>query len=126
NIGDQMHTTIQIGNVSVTGDFSVVTAKNIQESFNKTSQSTVDAELREKLCALTVEVGKLAAKLPKDEADRVSQDLQTLTAEATSKAPRKKWYDLSAEGLLEAAKTVADMAAPVTTAVRAVLASLAP
>jgi hypothetical protein len=74
---------------------------------------------------LTVEVGKLAAQLPPEEAEKVSRDLQTLTTEATSKSPRKAWYELSGKGLVDAAKTVAAMAGPITTAVKAVLSLLA-
>jgi ribosome recycling factor len=124
NIGEQMNTTIRIGEVSVTGDFSFVTARNIQDSFNKSSSTVGNTQLKQTLQALTAEVGRLAAKLSKDEAEKVSQDLQTLTSEATSKSPRRKWYELSAEGLIEAAKTVAEMAEPVSTAVKAVLALL--
>jgi hypothetical protein len=119
-----MNTTIRIGEVSVTGDFSFVTARNIQDSFNKSSSTVGNTQLKQTLQALTAEVGRLAAKLSKDEAEKVSQDLQTLTSEATSKSPRRKWYELSAEGLIEAAKTVAEMAEPVSTAVKAVLALL--
>ncbi|MFC4311581.1 hypothetical protein ACFPN2_20950 [Steroidobacter flavus] len=123
--GNVMNTNIQMGNVSVTGDFNVVTATNIQNSFNKAANSNVDADLKDKLKAVAVEVAKLAKQLPPDDAERVSKDLEAFTSEAVSKTPRKEWYELSAKGLLEAAKTVAAMAAPITTAVKAVLALLA-
>jgi hypothetical protein len=123
--GVQMNTTIQIGTATVTGDFNVVTANNIKDSFNKATGPGVSEDLKKTLAALTVEIGKLAAKLPQEEAEKVTRDLQTLATEATSKSPRKAWYELSAQGLVDAAKTVAEMAGPVTTAVRAVLALLA-
>jgi hypothetical protein len=124
--GNVMNTNIQLGNVSVTGDFNLVTATNIQNSFNKAANAGVDAELKEKLKAVAVEVANLAKKLPPEDAEKVSKDLETLTSEAVSKKPRKEWYELSAKGIVEAAKTVAELAAPVTTAVKAVLALLAP
>ncbi len=68
---------------------------------------------------------KLVTNFSPDEAEKVSRDLHTLASEATSKAPRKAWYELSGQGLIEAAKTVAAMAGPVTTAVKAVLSLLA-
>ncbi|WP_347889123.1 hypothetical protein ABHF54_13885 (plasmid) [Nitrosomonas europaea] len=46
--------------------------------------------------------------------------------EAVKKEPRKEWLDVSAKGLMEAAKAVAELAAPITIAVKAVLAILAP
>lgn len=125
NIGEQMNNSIQIGNVSITGDFNVVTAQNIRDSFNKASTPGISNALKEKLQALTVEVSKLAAQLPPEEAEKASLDLQTLTNEATSKSPRKAWYELSGQGLIEAAKTVAAMSGPITTAVKAVLSLLA-
>lgn len=124
-LGDQMNTSIQLGNVTVTGgDFNLVTAKSIQGSFNKAANADVSAELKEKLQALTVEVAKLAKELPAEEAEKAARDLEALTDEVTSKNPRKKWYELSAEGLIDAAKAVGEIAAPVVTAVKAVLALL--
>jgi hypothetical protein len=123
--GDLVSTTIQMGNVSVTGDFNVVTARNIENSFNKAANAAVSDELKEKLKLLNQEVAKLTAKLPEEAREQVTKDLETLTSEAVSKKPRKAWYELSGEGLIDAAKTVAEMAAPVTTAVKAVLALLA-
>lgn len=122
--GDQMNTHIQLGNVSVSGDFNLVTAQNIQNSFNKAAGSEVDEPLKAALKELTLQVASLAKQLPAEDAERVSKDLGMLTAEAVSKTPRKQWYELSASGLIEAAKTVADLAAPMTTAVKAVLALL--
>lgn len=123
--GDVMNTNIQLGNVNVTGDFNLVTATNIQNSFNKAANAEIDTELKEKLKAIAVEVAKLAEKLSPDDAEKVSKDLESLTSEVVSKIPRKEWYELSAKGIVEAAKTVAEMAAPVTAAVNAVLALLA-
>lgn len=122
--GDVMNTNIQMGNVSVTGDFNLVTATNIQNSYNKTANSGVRAELVEKLKLAILEVASLARKLPQEDAEKLSKDLEILTSEAVSRKPRKEWYELSAKGIMEAAKTIEDMVAPVTTAVKAVLALL--
>jgi hypothetical protein len=122
--GNVMNTNIQLGNVNVTGDFNLVTATNIQNSFNKAANAEVATELKDKLKAVAVEVANLAKKLPPEDAEKVSKDLETLTSEAVSKKPRKEWYELSAKGILEAAKTVVEMTSPVTTAVKAVLALL--
>lgn len=120
--GDVMNTTIQMGDVTVSGDFNVVTAKNIRESFNKASESDANENLKAKLQELSVQVAKLAAELSPEQAEAVSRDLQALTNEATAKEPRKQWYELSAQGLMDAAKAVAGMAGPVGAAVKAVLA----
>lgn len=124
--GDQVNTNIQMGNISVTGDFNLVTAKNIENSFNKGQAANVSDDLKACLQTLAVEVAKLAKQLPPDAAESASKDLASLTSEAVSSKPREAWYQLSANGLLEAAKTIAEMTGPVTTAVKAVLALLAP
>ena len=124
NYGGVM-TTIQMGNVQVGGDFTVVTAKNIENSFNKAAASDVSNELKENLKLLAIEVAKLAKELPAKEAERVTNDLSALTSEAVSGEPRKEWYQLSAKGILDAAKFVAEMVPPVTKAVTGVLAALA-
>lgn len=122
---DQVNTTIQLGDVAVTGDFNLVTAENIRNSFNKVASANAKPELTAKLKELSVQVAELAKRLPEEKAEQVSTDLQTLTSEALSKAPRKSIFDISSQGLLGAAKTVAEMAGPVATAVKAVLALLA-
>jgi len=122
--GDKVDTHIQMGNVTVAGDFNFVTAQNIQNSFNKAASSDAPAPLKEAQKDLTAKVAELAKQIPPDKAEAVSKDLATLTTEAVSKEPRKPWYELSANGLLEAAKTVGAMTGPITTAVKAVLALL--
>lgn len=122
--GNYMATTIQMGNVSVTGDFNVVTAEHIRNSFNKAASTDACDELKEQLRELAVQVADLAKRLPPDQAELLSKDLETLTSEATSKSPRPRWLELSSEGLLEAAKTAGEMAVPIATAVKAVLALL--
>ena len=62
--------------------------------------------------------------MPPQLAEEVAQDLHTFVSEATSANPRKKWYELSAGGLIEASKTVAAMSGSITTAVKAILEKL--
>lgn len=123
--GDYMSTTITMGNVTVTGDFNVVTAKSIENSFNKAS-STSDPAMADALKALSTQVAELVRQLPPDKREEAARDLEALTTEAAAKAPRRAWYSLSAQGLLDAAKAVAGMAGPVGTAVKAVLDLLPP
>ena len=81
--------------------------------------------LKDALKELTTKVAELAKQLPPEKAEQVSKDLAALTTEAVSKEPRKAWYELSASGLLEAAKAVASMTTPIATAVKAVISLLA-
>ena len=52
------------------------------------------------------------------------QDLSNVVAEATKDQPRRRWYELSAEGLIEAAKTCGEIATPVVKAVKTLSALL--
>jgi len=104
------------------GDF--VVAKNIEESFNKAQESQVVEELRMKLKELSSLTAKLCEQLPEEKAEEVARDLHSFVNEATSKKPRKKWYELSAKGLVEAAKTVATVAGPIVTTVKTILSLL--
>lgn len=56
---------------------------------------------------------------------KASEQLKTLTEQAASPKPSKWLLELSSQGLIDAAKTVASMATPVATAVKAVLALIA-
>jgi len=112
--------TIHFGDHStVTGD--LVVAQRIQDSFNKTVSADVDPALKKALENLTAVVTTLCAHLLVDEARGAARHLNMLAEEALSERPARKWYEFSAEGLMEAAKSVADLTGSVATAVAAVL-----
>jgi hypothetical protein len=73
------------------------------------------------LLTLTKAVEQMASSLPKQRQEEVARDLQALAAEATSPTPRRKWYEVSAEGLVDAAKAVAGIGAPVIESVKLLL-----
>jgi hypothetical protein len=108
---------------TIQGNFIV--AAEIHDSFNQVQQSSASQELKEKLGLLCQQIEEMAKLLPEGKQKEVSQDLSSFVAEATKEAPRKKWYELSAEGLIEAAKACAGMASPVIATVKDVVALLA-
>lgn len=115
---------IKIGdNVKFMGD--VVVANTIQDSFNKMSSSAATDEMKEKLKQLTEAVIEMCNHLSQEKAREAARDLETLTSEALSDKPRRKWYELSAQGLIDAAKTVGHIAAPVIAIVGSLLPLLA-
>lgn len=123
--GDIKMTTITISDIQVDGNFNVAVAERIENSFNNTMSTDVSDDLKTAIKNLGVEVANLARELPEEQAEQVSRDFEVLALEAVAKNPRQKWYELSADGLIEAARTVAAMTGPLTTAVQAVLALLA-
>jgi hypothetical protein len=95
----------------ITGDF--VVANSITESFNRVESAEAPNELKELLKRLVSETGKMSSHLPKETAQQVAQDLSTLTSEAVNKNPRRRWWELSIEGLTQAAKDIGEIGKPV-------------
>lgn len=63
-------------------------------------------------------VAELCKGIPQDKAREAARDLDTLASEIASGKPRQKWFEISAEGLMDAAKTVAKMASPIVKTVK--------
>jgi hypothetical protein len=122
--GSLVMTTIQLGDVAVSGPFNLVTAGNIQGSFNRSTDARHGDALRQRLQILTIAVTKLAEQLPHHEAESVTGQLATLTSEAASPDPRPERYAPAAQGIIAVAQSIADMAASIATAVSDVLAIL--
>jgi hypothetical protein len=61
-----------------------------------------------------------------DRAKEAADDLDMLVKEATRDAPRKKWYELSAGGLLEAAKGVGTAGLSIIDLVNKIVGQLGP
>lgn len=83
-----------------------------------------DREIKDKIKELHEAFTEMSKHLPEDKDQEAARDLETLSREAISPEPRKKWYQLSADGLIEAAKTVGAIAAPVITTVEAIVSIL--
>ncbi len=122
--GATMHQyNIKLGDHNVVhGDF--VVAERIQNSFNRASEGDGSANLREQLQQLAREVADLVTRLPDEKAREAARDLDVLTQEALSPSPRRKWYQLAGEGLIEAAHAVGSIAGNVIKIVKGVLAIL--
>jgi hypothetical protein len=58
-------------------------------------------------------VDYMCKKLPSDISEDVVNDLEALIKETKRKKPRKKWYQLSVEGLVKAAENVGKIGEPV-------------
>ena len=96
---------VKIGdNATFSGDFAV--GEKIQNSFNKAGGAASPEETKALLQQLAEQVAKVAEKLPEEKAAEVADDLERFTEEATKDNPRRKWWELSAEGIREAAESV--------------------
>lgn len=92
---------------------AIVAAKTIEGS----SIRVVGSDAREDIKAVLLELHKATAEmtthLPDDEAELAASVLEDLAREATSPSPRPKFWRRAADGLLDAAKKVADVGLPV-------------
>jgi hypothetical protein len=103
----------------------LVMANSISDSFKKAGDAP-SSQLQSQLERLCQHVESLIRDLPKDTAAQIAQDLSTFVSEASKAQPRRKWYELSGEGLIDAAKACAGMASPVIKTVKSILALLGP
>jgi hypothetical protein len=103
---------------------NIVVADLIKESSISLGNPELPTELREQLANLHKAVAELSTKLPDDEALLAARDLKDLTDEVTSGSPRAAFWQRAANGLLDAAKRVADAGLPVVELVNKVVAIL--
>jgi len=112
--------SVQLGDgATIHGDF--VVANRIRDSFNKADSSNASDELKNLLKTLASTAGKIIEKLPKEQAEQVATDLQILINEATSEKPRRRWWELSADGIKEAAVAVGEIGTSVITSLDKIL-----
>ncbi|WP_446011798.1 COR domain-containing protein [Candidatus Electrothrix sp.] len=124
-IGDQAaknDNSVSIHGSTIGGN--VISNATIQNSFNTVAQSAAEPALKAELERLCQQVEQMLPELPEEKREEAAQDLDSLVKEATKETPRRKWYELSAEGLIEAAKACAGMATPVTATIKGILALL--
>jgi hypothetical protein len=113
-------TEVKLGDGTVIyGD--LVIASSIRDSFNRVIAAEISHELKDTLTDLTKAVARMSQSLPEEMAQQATRDLETLTAGATSKTPRKRWLRLSAEGLKRAAENVGAIGKPVLELVARIL-----
>jgi internalin A len=73
-------------------------------------QQQAPGERKDLLEQLQQEVKALIAKLPEEKKEEAAGDLEQLVKGATAATPNRRWYSVSAEGLIEASKFVKDFA----------------
>ncbi len=111
------------GSNIVSGDNNVTTQR-IQDSFNKAEAADIQAELKETLKLLAEAVAAMNKQLPEEQASEVADDLEKLVEEVTKPKPNKKWYSVSIDGLIQAAKNLDELGQPVINLSKKVLSLL--
>jgi hypothetical protein len=113
-----------VSTVNVTGSNNTIGQINLETAFNQSTVIVQMAEpgpVKDALALLLDQTKRLAARLPEDQREEVVKNTETLAREAASKKPNAGILGISAKGLVEAAKAVAEMAQPIASAVGTVL-----
>lgn len=126
NIVENKQKNITISGVSGNVDIStpLTIADSIENSFNTLSEAPVEDNLKsllEQLLKDITEINKSVSPEQSEVAQEMARDAETLVKEATSPKPRRKWYELSVEGLKDAAKNLGEIATPVLTTVEKIV-----
>lgn len=102
---------IKIGSGTVI-NAPITIADTIENSFNQVAQSGQTDEVKKLFETLMKQVAATADRLPVDKTKDLSQDVETLGKELASGTPRRKWYELSLEGIKSAAEAVGEVGTP--------------
>lgn len=116
NVSFGANSTVTIGNLAL--------AKSIQNSFNSVDKAAVSGEKKRALQELHKGVASIADHLSPEESEEVATSLDMLTKQTLSATPSKRWYEVSAQGLIEAAKAVGQLGGPIISAVNTILSLL--
>ena len=99
-----------VGDNNQNVNINQVTAEKIEGSFNRASDATNKSEeIRTLLKQLVQEVEKVAKAQEPAEAEETAEHLVVLTKQAVSEKPNKGYWNLSKEGIIDAAKTVGEV-----------------
>lgn len=102
----------------------LIIADNIEKSFNMITEAEVHDDIKillDQLLKTINQVGKIVPPEKAEVVEMMSRDAMTLVGEATSSNPRSKWYEISVEGLKQAAINIGDIAKPVLEIVEKIL-----
>lgn len=106
---------INIGNNN-TITAPIVIADRIENSFNVLSNAQIDDEVRkllDQLLKAVTEVNRSVTPENSSDAETMARDAETLVKEASSSKPRRQWYEISLNGLKQAAINMGEVASPV-------------
>jgi hypothetical protein len=91
----------------------VIIADRIENSFNALAGSNTGAEVKQLLEQLIRDVTEASKAAPSEAAEEMARDVETLTKEVTSSKPRRRWYEISIEGLKQAAVNIGEVGQPI-------------
>ena len=73
----------------------------------------VDNEIKVLIKQLNQEIERVASKVDPGQVKKMGKNLEALSKELVSEEPERRWYEVSIEGIMDAAKAVGAIADPV-------------
>jgi hypothetical protein len=99
------------GDVTLTG-VNIALGDRIRQSNSNVKTSGASDAVKSTMEEIQNELVKLLPKLPPEDAEKATASFDRLSKAATEPKPDRKWWEVSASGLLEAANAVADAGKP--------------
>lgn len=120
NIGEVDMSTKTITIKGSTINAPVTLADSIQSSLNTVGASETDKKAKELVEDLLTKIAEIGSDWG-ESLEQVTNDSKALSTEIASESPRRKWYELSIEGITDAAKAIGEIGKPVISTVEKLL-----
>lgn len=91
----------------------VVVADSIEGSFNSLSSSQLNPEVKTLVQKLIKDITEVVRLEPGELSVQMAEDAQVLCKEISRSSPRRKFYEVSVDGIKDAAKAIGKVAAPI-------------
>jgi hypothetical protein len=107
---------INISGSDININAPVFIADEIQNCFNTLKDAEIEPNIENLLNDLLIRIAEVSKHIPQNDAQHAKtmvRDAESLVKEASSSNPRRKWYEVSLEGLKDAANAIGEIAKPV-------------
>lgn len=91
----------------------VVVADTIQDSFNTLAEGKLNEDVKKLMDKLLRDITEVAKTAPGKQSKDLAENAAVLSKEVVRDTPRRKWYELSIEGLKEAAEAIGEVGKPI-------------
>jgi hypothetical protein len=116
-------------NVNVSGTGHIVNVAEYMTGITNTvnnnlAESVADKQVIDLIKELTQEIDRVAIDVDPSQVKKMGKNLEALSNEVANQDPDRKWYEVSIEGIIDAAKAVGSVADPVVTVAKKISALL--
>ncbi len=103
--------TINISDATINAPITI--AENIQDSFNTIKDAGVDEELESLMLELLTQIAALGERDCITQVEEISEDAKRLSEELARDNPRRRYWEISIEGIQNAAKAIGEIGVPI-------------